>query len=342
MSPRVRPVVLRVARVFVIAGLVDLWASAMGARVGGGVALAAAITGDPEESPRSKSAPIIVANGLCPPSDTIWSAMAGLVPQGALDALPRSATVEVSDLGETYRVRLVTNGVERIRVYRDVARDCQQRARFAAVFIVLTLMPPELLLDSPPKLPPAEPVIVAPPPTVTAPPPRFLQLELSALGDTAPAVLSSPDMNSAGGELRAALGSGRLAALVGVGLNPRTDFTLGVLRAREQRISFDVGIRGRHQTRWIEMGGEAGLVAALFRAEGLSPVVAKQATRVDGGLRGGITLRFGPRDARLAPIVGVHGTYFPRPYEIAMVPAGVVGQTPTFRVGASLGIAATF
>ena len=348
MSPRVRPVVLRVARALAIAAGLGFPGPA-GIRVGGRIAVAAAVTTDAEESPRSRSAapaPVIVANGVCPPSETIWSAMAGLVPRGALDALPRSAAVEVSDLGETYRVRLAINGVERVRIYRDVARDCQQRARFAAVFIVLTLMPPELLLDTPPKLPPPEPAAVvvaaAPPPSVTTTRPRFWQLELAALGDTAPAVLSGPDMTSAGGELRAALGSGRFAALIGVGLNPRTNFTLGGLRAREQRVAIDLGVRGRHRLRWLELGGEAGLVAALFRAEGLSPVVARQATRIDGGVRVGVTLRFGPPDARLAPIIGVHGSYFPRPYEIAMVPAGVVGRTPTFRVGASLGVAATF
>ena len=88
--------------------------------------------------------------------------MATLVPRGALGALPRSASVDVADLGETYRVRLTTGNNQRVRVYRDLARDCEQRARFAAVFVVLTLMPPELLIDSPPKLPPTEPEITPP------------------------------------------------------------------------------------------------------------------------------------------------------------------------------------
>jgi hypothetical protein len=328
----------------------------VGVEVGAGATAAAATAAGPTseaagDTARPRGAPEISATGACPAADKIWTAMATLVPSGALDALPHSAAIDVSDLGDTYRVRLATNGVERVRVYRDLARDCAQRARFAAVFVVLTLMPPELLIDSPPKLPPPEPMaapapplIAAPPPPVEAPPPpsRRLRLELTALGDAAPAVLSSPEMATAGGELRVAIGGGPLVALVAVGLQPGTDFTAGTVRAREQRIPLDAGARLHHARSWIDVGGEASLVAAIFRAEGLSPVVARQATRIDLGLRAGVTLRVGPRNARVAPIAGVHGLYFPRPYDLATIPGGVAGRTPTFRIGATAGLAASF
>ncbi len=298
----------------------------------------------PTERPRS--APEISSTGSCPSADAIWTAMSSLVPSGALEALPRAAAVDVADTGDTYRVRLTVSNAQRVRVYRDVARDCEQRARFAAVFVVLTLMPPELLIETP-KLPAAEPVPEPlpppePPPAAPEPPPRRLRVELAALGDTAPAVLSSPEMTGAGGELRAAIGGGRLAASFAIGLQPRTDFTVGTARAREQRIPIDAGIRWRQVQRWVELDGEASLVAAMFRAQGLSPVAPREATRVDIGMRGGIVVRVGARDARIAPIAGVHATYFPRPYDLAIMPAGVVGRTPTLRLGATAGIAASF
>ncbi len=149
-------------------------------------------------------------------------------------------------------------------------------------------------------------------------------------------------MTGAGGELRAAIGDGRLAASFAIGLQPRTDFAVGTVRAREQRIPIDAGIRWRQVQRWVEIDGEAGLTAAIFRAQGLSPVAPREATRVDLGLRGGIVLRVGARDARIAPIAGVHATYFPRPYDLAIMPAGVVGRTPTVRLGATAGLAASF
>ena len=300
----------------------------------------------PSTAERPPSAPEITSTGSCPSADAIWTAMSSLVPSGALESLPRAAAVDVADSGDTYRVRLTVSNTQRVRVYRDLARDCEQRARFAAVFVVLTLMPPELLIESP-KLPAAEPAPEPPPleppaPVVVEVPARRLRFELAALGDTAPAVASAPEMTGAGGELRAAIGAGRLAALFAIGLQPRTDFTIGALRAREQRIPIDAGIRWRQVQRWLEIDGEFSLVAAIFRTQGLSPVVAREATRVDLGLRGGIVLRVGARDTRIAPIVGVHAAYFPRPYDLALVPAGTVGRTPSLRLGATAGIAASF
>jgi hypothetical protein len=109
----------------------------------------------PPMAERPPSAPEITSTGACPSADAIWTAMSSLVPSGALESLPRAAAVDVADAGETYRVRLTVSNTQRVRVYRDVARDCEQRARFAAVFVVLTLMPPELLIETP-KLPAAE------------------------------------------------------------------------------------------------------------------------------------------------------------------------------------------
>jgi len=318
----------------------------------GGARAAAVVTApvDGSDGARPQAGPALSASGACPDADTIWAAMTTLVPRGALGSLPRGAMIDVSDLGETYRVRLLTAGsVERVRVYRDRARDCEQRARFAAVFVVLTLMPPELLIDSPAvRQPTPELVAPAPPPAqaiaVEEPslPLRPLRLELAALGDTAPAVMSAPGVNSPGVELRVSIGRGALAGVIGLGLEAASEFTLGSLRAREQRIPADAGLRLRHAGRWVEIGGELGVTAVRFHAEGLSPVVARHATGVDIGARAGVTLRLGARAARLAPIAGVHGAYFPRPYELAMQPTGVVGKTPTFRVGVTAGVAASF
>ena len=138
--------------------------------------------------------------------------MASLVPSGALESLPRTAAVDVADAGDTYRVRLTVSNTQRVRVYRDVARDCEQRARFAAVFVVLTLMPPELLIETP-KLPAAEPP--SPEPVRPSRRPRS-SLWTPRRGACAsswqrwatprPRVLSAPEMTGAGGELRAAIG----------------------------------------------------------------------------------------------------------------------------------------
>src|SRR5579863_2068539 len=92
----------------------------------------------------------ISVGGSCPNAEAISAAIASIVPAKDLDRFAASAKAEVADLGDTYRVSVTAKGqgISRLRVYRDLAHDCDHRARFAAVFIVLTLMPPDVLLDA--------------------------------------------------------------------------------------------------------------------------------------------------------------------------------------------------
>ena len=95
----------------------------------------------------------ITVNGTCPNAEAIWAAVASIVPAKDLDRFAAAARVEISDLGDSYRVSVNAKGIDRLRVYRDLAHDCDHRARFAAVFVVLTLMPPDVLLDALPAQP---------------------------------------------------------------------------------------------------------------------------------------------------------------------------------------------
>jgi hypothetical protein len=278
--------------------------------------------------------PLISASGACPGLEVISEAVTALIPHGGLDALPRSAAVEVSDLGDSYRVKVVAEGVARVRVFRDVGHDCEQRARFAAVFIVLTLLPPELVIDvqspsSPPRPPPLAP---------TPEPQRRTRLEIGAVLDLAPPVFDAPQITAPGGELRVARRFGWLAGVVGVGVEPRSSFAKDGLQGRESRLPLDLGLRaGRPLGSW-ELEGEAAIAAALFHAEGLNTLMPQQGTRLDLGARVGVALRLGRPSARAAPFVGLHALVFPRPYEIATSPQGTLGSTPALWLGATLGL----
>ncbi|HZL19304.1 MAG TPA: hypothetical protein VFG23_16335, partial [Polyangia bacterium] len=96
-------------------------------------------------------APVIAVQGSCPSLEMITAAVAALIPHGGVDRLPRSGKVEVVDLGDNYRVGVLARGVPRERIFQDDTRDCGLRARFAAVFVVLTLLPPGAFLDVPPR-----------------------------------------------------------------------------------------------------------------------------------------------------------------------------------------------
>src|SRR5450432_780774 len=299
---------------------------------------ASAAAGQTPPAASAVSPPPLRAVGSCPSSEGVWASIATLVPGGALEALPGAATIDLVDLGDNYRVTVTKGDDARERIYRDAARDCGQRARFAAVFIVLTLMPPELMVTPPVKPPPAVSAPVAPAaPPAWAPLPRF-RFELGAFWDAAPAVFAAPSMASPGGELRLALGRRLLRVVVGVGAQTRARFTLGGLEAREERASLDVGLRAARAFSRLELGGEASVVSAVFRAQGTNTAGPERQTRLDLGGRAGLVLRFGAPRTRFAPFVGVHATFFPSPYDIAARPQGVLGHTPSLWLGATVGV----
>jgi hypothetical protein len=304
----------------------------------------------PAPAPPSPEPPAtITVSGACPSAEAIWSAVQSLVAAKDLDKLSTASKVAVSDLGDTYRVAVTAQGIDRLRVYRDLGRDCVHRARFAAVFVVLTLMPPDVLLDAlpaPPEPPPPPPP--SPPPPTVAPPspparPRRLRLELVALGELAPALGSAPETTALGGELRAvARLKTTLALTLAAGYAPRVRFDLGGLTASEWRLPFDAGLRLALVTaRALELSGELGLGGALFHAAGTDTVDPQSGTRLDLGARAGFVLRLGRPAARLAPVVGVHAELFPKPYDITVTPQGMLGRTPALWLGATAGIAVT-
>jgi len=279
----------------------------------------------------------------------IAATMATLVPRSAVEALPPSTRIEVVDLGESYRVTLVAaDGKERARLYQDAARDCDQRARFVAVFIVLTLMPPELLVDSPLKEPPPPAPPPAPVPTVVAvaapppPRPRAFRLEASAAMDFAPAIADAPSIASPGAEIRVAAGRRTLGVTAGVGFQPTSSFSVGGLEAHELRVPFDVGARARLATGPVELTIDAGVGAAVFHASGVNPAMPTGGTRLDLGARGAVALRFARPTTRLAPTIGLHALYFPKPYEIGTVPGGLIGHMPSLWLGATAGASLSF
>jgi hypothetical protein len=283
-------------------------------------------------APAAPLAPLISTSGACPGLAMISAAVTALIPHGDLDSLPRSAAVEVADLGDSYRVNVVAEGVPRVRIFRDVGRDCAQRARFAAVFIVLTLLPPELVIDVQPEAAPPEP------PPAPEPPPRPFRLEVGAVLDVAPALFDAPQMLAPGGELRIARRFGRLAGMLGAGLEPRASFSQGGLLGRERRIPLDLGLRAWRPLGPWELDGEAAIAAAIFHAEGLNTLMPQQGTRLDLGARIGVAARFGSPSARAVPFVGLHALLFPRRYEIATTPQGALGSTPALWVGVELGL----
>lgn len=86
----------------------------------------------------------IQGSGSCPAADAVRASIFQLTTAERRRALPPGSRVTIVDLGTRYRVSVVSEETRAEKTFADAARECDRRARFAAVFAVLTLMPPEL------------------------------------------------------------------------------------------------------------------------------------------------------------------------------------------------------
>ena len=314
---------------------------------GVGLLLAGAPSGSAqaEEAPGDGAPATITVSGDCPASEAIWTDVKSIISASDLARIS-PVKIDVSDLGSTYRVRIFAEGGERQRTFRDLDHVCDHRARFVAVFIVVTLLPPEALLAAAPELPPTPPTaIVAPPaapivviaPTPPALPPKRLRLALSAILDAA-ARNDGSEATAPGGELRATWGGGRLAAMAAAGLQPQATFDFGGVGIEELRVPFDVGVALVQAWNRLTLVGELSLASALVRISGTNTASPQSSTRVDLGGRIGVGVRVGSPRAALAPIVGLHALVFPKPYEATATPQGDLGQLPAVWIGLTVGL----
>ncbi len=297
----------------------------------------------------------------------MWSTVLQLVPSEAPLLLAAKPRVEIVDLGERYRVRVAAAGGGLERVYADPARDCEKRTRFAAEFIVVSLLPPQLGIapdaatsqsGSPPSgsaparaAPPAPPAPApsgapnaAASPSVMAPGSphahetrsSVVRIELSAIGE-ASLPLGAPGLLTWGAALRVGVGGGRWAGVAGIAYLPGADFAVGDFQGRVTRVPAIAGVREQLLKRSWQVDGDLALSLAFERYEGVSPHAPSTATRATPGIELGIVAS--PRAvSRLAPIAALRCAWFPLTQELAAAPQGSLGNTPSFWIGLELGL----
>ena len=284
----------------------------------------------------------------CPDPKTVQQAVLNLIPPERHSLLARGVRVELEDLGDSYRVTVWKDGASVKKTYSDPARECDGRARFAAVFTVLTLMPPELGAQpdvepkpepkpEPEKPPPArEPAVEVPPANSLALPP-LVRLELSALFAYAPAILEAPGMHSFGGELRIALGRGALSGTLSAAYLPRARFELNDVHGELSRIPLSVGARFRSDFGAWSLSADLGFLLVVERVRANDLLETTPHSAANYGLRAGVQLarQFGPH---FEPFVGAFGWFSPAPSEISVLPQGVIGNLPYVWLGGAAGV----
>jgi hypothetical protein len=277
------------------------------------------------------ASPVPVAvTGACPGAEAVTAALGSALGN---EAAPGGADVpRVSDQGDRFSVAVRGQ----TRQFVDPARDCDERARAAAVFIALALNPPVL----PPGPAPVvrdgaaqQVVLPAPAPTPTSE--RWIDLAAAARLDGGTASASSAAI---GFEARAAVGWRWLGVAATAGVLAPTESHFSAVTVRQQRFPLSVAVTAQHRAgSRLAVAGAVGaaLVPLTLRGEGLDG--GSQATRLDAGVRLAVELRI-RATPRLAPFVDLHAEIFPRAYQLDVDPLGTVGSTGRLWVGVSAGL----
>jgi len=290
-------------------------------------------------------APFVFGSVQCPDPKAVQQAVLSLIPAERYALLQRGVRVELEDLGDSYRVTVWKDRASVKKSYTDRARDCDGRARFAAVFTVLTLMPPELGLE-PVAKPEAEPEPeakpIAPPTAASLPAhalalPPLVHLELSLLYAYAPPILEAPSLRSFGGELRLALGRGALSGTLSVAYLQRAEFELKGVQGDLLRLPLGVGVRLRSDFDSWSLAADLGLLLVAQQVRASNLLSSRTSSSVDVSVRAGIQLarQLGPH---WAPFLGAFVWLSPAPSEISALPQGVIGNVPYLWLGGAAGV----
>lgn len=285
----------------------------------------------------------------CPAPGVVEEAVLRLIPPEQHRLLSEHAVrIELEDQDTSYRVRVFKDGVPVAKTYPDPVRDCAGRANFAAVFAVLTVMPPDIGGSAEPEAkaePKPEPKLERAPAVVAVPklepapaPPRPLaQIELSGLLADAPAIWHAPQLTSFGGELRVVLGRGALTGTLSVAYLGRAKFELDGVQGDVTRLPVAVGMRLSHAFESLQIAGELDALAISERVRGTSLVASRVHDVLELGVRAGLQVSTAS-DARFRPFAGAFAWVAPAPRGLVAFPAGPVGNLPYLWVGGALGM----
>jgi hypothetical protein len=275
------------------------------------------------------AAPPVAVTGDCPGADAVAAALRSAL--GSDAKVGASDTLRVSDLGDRFSVA----AAGQVRQYADPARDCDERARAAAVFIALALNPPLAPPGPSPAPPPGATLQAAaapPSPPVSA---RWFDLGVAARADGGPGQAVGAAF---GAEIHAAAGWRWIGVAATAGVLAPGDGTYASVTVRQQRFPLSLALTARRDlSQRLAIAGAVGaaLVPLTLRATALEGGPSQ--TRLDAGIRLAFELRFRATQ-RLAPFVDLHAEIFPRAYELQVGPVGTIGSTGRFWMGAAAGV----
>jgi hypothetical protein len=270
--------------------------------------------------------------GQCPTAEAVELAL-----RAALGAAPDRAGAgapRVTDLGDQFEVTVLGQTHQ----YADAGRDCDERARVAAVFIALTLNPPTFVAPPRPPPPPPPPAVEVHPVAPPTPAEHRLDVALALRldgGESGASTVTAP-----GAELAVAFGGRIFGLAASAAVLAPTESRLGSVTVREQRFPIGLAVTARGPLSGpIDGTAALGLALVPFTLDGVGLASPQPATRLDTGGRVALGLALHRNAGGLAPFFEVHAEIFPRTYVLAVGPLGELGSTTHLWLGAAAGVA---
>lgn len=281
---------------------------------------------------------VTTAIGTCPSAEQTDAQVVSLIPDERRSVL-EGIHIEIEDLGPSYRVSVLVGDDRTERTYSDPRRDCDQRARFAAVFAALTLMPPQLgeRERHPVEPPPAANPRPLPPRPHPAPVRPLVRVELGASVDGAAPLHGDARATLPGAELRGVLGRGKWGAGLSLGFLARSHFVVDGLEGDLERIPCLAFVRFRHDIDAFAIAVDLGAGATIVRVHSRGLLENRVQIRPEADARMGAQIAWTVAGG-LAPFVAARATWVPAAYPLAVAPRREVGSLPHLWLGGMLGL----
>ncbi|MGC4063303.1 MAG: hypothetical protein QM784_01345 [Polyangiaceae bacterium] len=311
------------------------------------VQLAASTGFGQSEEPKSPKG-FVSGESACPSAAEVERETLRLTPPHRHQLYADAIRVELRDFGESYLLRIFDPNLRTEKTYVDPSRDCTRRARFAAVFVVLTLMPPEVAMEpdeatltkvpeAAPKQPPEQ---LSPKPAPTSRSMakvarRRASLEAAAVLGWAPPIFDGPSILAPGILLRGTAYLGALGTYVAATYHPTTPFELQGISLHTRRRTVALGVSLNREVSHFTITGDVGAVLRDQRLRATDLVARETHSATEFGLRIGGQLAFSL--GHVGWVTGVFLDGFPSPAALAVAPRGHLGTTEALDLNGYIG-----
>jgi hypothetical protein len=299
----------------------------------------------------------IQSDSDCPSSIAVQAEVRELTTPEQRAGVPPNANVTISDREDRIAIAITRDGKTTVRIYQDAARDCERRAHFVSVLVVVSLMPPDVSagLESEAEAESesqsqtqagtetqtgTETESKTESPAPASAQPKRVRIELGARGEVGTPISDTVRIATVGGALGVAIGAGRLRFTLATAYTPSSElrFTAETPgRAELERLDVALGLRFMLSHASLATSLDVAALASRAEVRGLTSHRPTQDTAFSIGGRAGLGFGWSEQNT-LSPFLGAHVSVFPAAPALYQLPQGTVGHLPYVWLGLSGGV----